>query len=88
MNNIPTWNISEDILAVWGRNWYYSFHCDLTTTMPFPFDIDTGGHILNIYIAGCVLSYISVVFNIVLFLVLFRKQLLSPSTILMLKFIH
>ena len=61
----------------------HTFHCDLTTTMPFPFDIDTGGHILNIYIAGCVLSYISVVFNIVLFLVLFRKQLLSPSTILM-----
>ena len=23
MNNIPTWNVSEDILAVWGRNWYY-----------------------------------------------------------------
>jgi len=51
--------------------------------MPFPFDIDKGEHILSIYNAGCVLSYISVIFNIVLFLVLFRKQLLPPSTILM-----
>lgn len=61
----------------------HTLHCDLASAMPFPFDIDKGGHILNIYIVGGVLSYISVIFNIVLFLVLFRKQLLSPSTILM-----
>ncbi|CAC5368582.1 unnamed protein product [Mytilus coruscus] len=50
---------------------------------PFELRMDTDHALLQIFIGITVLAYIAVVFNIIVFVVLCRKNLLSPATILM-----
>lgn len=47
------------------------------------FVVDKDKYLLEVFQAGSVLSYVSMLFNIVVFLILFRKRLVSPATILM-----
>ena len=49
----------------------------------FYFYIDSQNHLLEVFIGESVLSYIAVIFNIFIFLILFRKNFLSPATIVM-----
>ena len=49
----------------------------------FYFFTDSQNHLLEVFIVGSVLSYIAVIFNIFIFLILFRKNFLSPATIVM-----
>ncbi|CAC5358423.1 unnamed protein product [Mytilus coruscus] len=46
-------------------------------------DVDKDHYLLDGYKAGSVLSYMSMLFNIVVFGILFRQSLLSPATIFM-----
>ncbi|CAG2228442.1 unnamed protein product [Mytilus edulis] len=50
---------------------------------PFEIRMDTDHALLQIFIGITVLAYIAVVFNIIVFVVLCRKNLVSPATILM-----
>ncbi|CAC5412825.1 unnamed protein product [Mytilus coruscus] len=47
------------------------------------FVVDKDKYLLEVFKAGSVLSYVSMLFNIVVFVILFRKRFLSPATILM-----
>lgn len=49
----------------------------------FYFYIDSQNHLLEVFICGSVFSYIAVIFNTFIFLILFRKNFLSPATIVM-----
>jgi len=44
---------------------------------------DSKGKLRNIWISGCVLCYIAVIFNITIYSVLSRRNLSSPATVLM-----
>lgn len=45
--------------------------------------VDPGLISLDVFIAGCVLSYIAIIFNVLVVILLFRKGLNSPSSVLM-----
>jgi len=45
----------------------------------FYFFTDSQNHLLEVFIGGSVLSYIAVIFNIFIFLILFRKKLSVTS---------
>lgn len=50
---------------------------------PFEIRVNTDQSLLKVSVGASALAYISVVFNIVVFIVLFRKKILSPATVLM-----
>ncbi|VDI18892.1 Hypothetical predicted protein [Mytilus galloprovincialis] len=52
-------------------------------TLPDYFFVDVDKYLLHMYDAGTVISYISMLMNIVIFSILCRKTLRSPTTILM-----
>ncbi|CAG2198603.1 CMKLR1 [Mytilus edulis] len=45
--------------------------------------IDSEKHLLDVFIAGSVIAYVSMLFNILVFLLLCHKALRSPATVLM-----
>ncbi|CAG2249640.1 CMKLR1 [Mytilus edulis] len=45
--------------------------------------IDSDKHLLDVFTAGSVIAYVSMLFNILVFLLLCRKALRSPATVLM-----
>jgi hypothetical protein len=50
---------------------------------PFEIRFDENHFIQQLFIGGSVLAYVAVIFNIIVFVVLCRKNLISPATILM-----
>ena len=50
---------------------------------PFEIRFDENHFIRQMFIGGSVLAYVAVIFNIIVFVVLCRKNLISPATILM-----
>ena len=51
--------------------------------MKYVIYVDPGLISLDVFIAGCVLSYIAIIFNVLVVMLLFRKGLNSPSSVLM-----
>lgn len=51
--------------------------------MGYHFETDAQNGIVYMSIGGCILSYIAMVYNVIIFLVLCRHNLISPSTVLM-----
>lgn len=49
----------------------------------YGFFVDKDKYLLDMYIVGCVITYVSMLLNSCVFCILFRRNLLSPSTILM-----
>ena len=47
------------------------------------FWVDREQNLLKLMIFGSVLTYVAVIFNIIVFVILLRKKILSPATILM-----
>ena len=51
--------------------------------LPFVFYMDKEHNMVTIYIAGSTVSYVAMLFNVAVFIILCRKNLLSPASILM-----
>ena len=49
----------------------------------FKLTFDSNQDIITLFFVGCVTSYISIIFNVIVFIVLFHKNIISPTTVLM-----